>query len=127
MKRTSTFIQTMPGGYDVLQLLFIQQRHDLFPGKIGNLAPSSLMVRRERHSFRRLSKSGAIVFTVRTQVQSLVDLSQAGRQALANEIREWSATMAGLKGKDLWQRSVLGFCEGKGAAYDDMSVVDPRT
>lgn len=49
--------------------------------------PRYIIVRRERQTFRRLEQTGAIVFTVKTGIQSLVDLGEEERKGLAKEIR----------------------------------------
>lgn len=125
LKRSSTFIQTNPDRRRLSELLFIQELKDFFPGNVRTLSSQGFIVRKERQTFRRLPKSGAIVVTTKTRIRNLVDLDRKMLPGLAREIRGWSADVARYKGRDLWQRSVLGYCEGKSTVHDDRSVVNP--
>lgn len=59
--------------------------------------PTNLTLRQERQSLRRLPKTRAIVFTVRTYIEPVADLAQEvgvpGRMASA--IRSWPEDVAG--------------------------------
>ncbi|KAF2271862.1 uncharacterized protein EI97DRAFT_427448 [Westerdykella ornata] len=124
MQRHTFFIQISPHAasshplsptFPHSTLLFIQSGKDFFPGTMRNLSPSCILVRRERQTFRRLSLSNTVVFTVKTNVERLVDLDGEQRRNLAREIRAWPSEVARYKGRDLWGRVVLGFCEEEGA------------
>lgn len=122
MERSSLFMQTKPDDRSLADLLFVQGTSDFFPGNLSTLLPQFFIVRRERQTFRRLPKSKAIVFTVKTSIQPLTDLSRTERLTLAEEIKRWPADIATYKGRDIWQTAVLGFCEGKSVVRDDESV-----
>jgi hypothetical protein len=114
MQRHSFFIQVQPDARPLDELLFIQQGKDFFPGDIRHLKPGAIIIRRERQTFRRLESSGAIVFTVKTSVQRLTDVPPGEqRENLVKEIRSWPREIAVYKGRDLWQRVVVGFCLGR--------------
>jgi hypothetical protein len=119
MYRHSFFIQIKPDERPLEKLLFIQEGKDFFPGDMSNLFPDCVMVRREHQAFRRLPKSGCVVFTVKTTVERLVDISNDERQNLAREIRAWPSDIATYKGRDLWQRTVLRYCEGNRTVFVD--------
>lgn len=120
-----TFIQTVhPHAPDLIRKYHVQEAKDFFPGNLSFLNPDALHVRTERQSFRKLPQSGAIVMTTRVQVVPLVRMSAAKLQRLAREIRGWEDHVARMKGRDLWGRAVLGFCEGRPMSRDDETVVD---
>jgi hypothetical protein len=74
--------------------------------------------------FTRLPVSGAIVLTTRLQIEPLGRMEEQQLKHLARDIRSWPAHIARLKGRDLWERAVLGFIEQFPMARDDVSVVD---
>lgn len=55
----------------------------------------------------------------------LIDLDVVGRRALVNEIQGWNEDVALRKGRELWHRAVLEWCNGKKVFKDDGKVVDP--
>ncbi|KAF2864903.1 hypothetical protein BDV95DRAFT_600102 [Massariosphaeria phaeospora] len=122
MERSSFFIQIAPPATPLAALLFIQDGKDFFAGNLGTMRADNVIVRRERQTFRRLGTSGAIVFGVKTSVQRLVDVPVNERQGLADEIKSWPPEMATYKGRDLWQRTVVGFCEQRNLVHDDRTV-----
>lgn len=81
-------------------------------------------MRREHQIFRRLPKSGAIVFSTRTELQKLINLNLQEKRDLVKEIRGWDEVVATRKGLELWQRAVIGYCEGRRIFKDDETVVD---
>jgi hypothetical protein len=93
--------------------MFIQEPKDFFSGNLSSLLPQHIIIRREHQIFRRLPKTGAIVFSTRTELKKLTELDVDGRRDLVNEIRGWDREVATRKGLELWQRTVFGWCEGK--------------
>lgn len=69
-----------------------------------------VLLRRERQTFRRLPRTGALLFSVKTTLQTLKDLPIDQLQALATEIRSWPEDMAKYKGRDVWGQRVLDYC-----------------
>lgn len=122
MERPTFFIQIKPDSRPLDKLLFIQEGKDFFPGDFSRLDPAFIIVRRERQTFRRSPESDAIVFTVKTTVQRLVDLPVSERKNLVKEIRAWPRAIATYKGRDLWQRAVVSFCEGRSAYVEDRDL-----
>ncbi|KAF2799708.1 hypothetical protein K505DRAFT_230533 [Melanomma pulvis-pyrius CBS 109.77] len=124
MQRTSFFIQITPHpAYPLASLLFIQEGKDFFPGRSLNIDPASILIRHERHTFRRLPKSDAVVFGVHTRLQRLVDVLEHERENLVKEIRMWPEDIARYKGRDLWEKVVVGWCLGVDLeGRDDRSV-----
>lgn len=124
LTRSTLYIQTYPDARPLAHLLFIQEAKDFFPGNLSSLLPQHIIVRREHQTFRRLPKSGAVVYSTRTEVNRLTELDAHGRRELVREVRGWDQEVATRKGLELWQRAVIGYCEGKTAFKDDPTVVD---
>ena len=77
--------------------------------------PESLRLRSERQTLRRLPRSGAIVFTIRTYLTPLEVLGQErgvpGR--LGSSMRAWSREVSDYKGKDrgTWYETALDYLD----------------
>lgn len=131
MRRDSFFIQVLPSassGPISIPTLVIQDPDAFFPppSKLSNslstspsntnlspntIPPERILLRRERQTFRRLPKSGAIVFGVRTSVARLSELDKEECEGLAGEVRNWPDQVWKYKGGDIWGSSVLEYCE----------------
>ena len=108
LERLALFIQVIDPDEsisDILCRLEAPSEHKI-PGHQGNV-----VIRRERQTFRRLPKSGAVLFTVKTDVQKLAKLNAKDLLELATEIRSWPAEIATYKGRDRWGKCVLDFCD----------------
>ncbi len=100
MERTNLFIQTTP---------------DLFmdaPEATPNatVTPKDLMVRRERQTFRRLEKTGAVLFTVRTYMGPITNLSNGELRALRSQVMGWEDNIRRYKGGDIWGPPLDAWC-----------------
>jgi hypothetical protein len=86
--------------------LFIQASSDLFMDAPEIAHPSTtpecLYVRRERQTFRRLPKSQAVLFTVRTFMKPLVDLDENEAVALRQQVGGWEGLSRRYKGSEAW-------------------------
>ena len=71
--------------------------------------------RSERQSFRRLPRSGGVVFTIRTYFHQITELAQEpyvpGR--LASAVRGWGDDVAKYKGKERYQDVLLEYLDAK--------------
>lgn len=71
--------------------------------------------RSERQSLRRLPKSGAVCFTIRTYFIPVTELAQEdyvpGR--LASAVRSWDERVGGYKGREKYGRVLLDYLDGK--------------
>ncbi|KAF3050080.1 hypothetical protein E8E11_010116 [Didymella keratinophila] len=123
LTRSTLYIQTYPDSRPLAHLLFIQEAKDFFPGNLSALLPQHIIVRREHQTFRRLPNSGAIVYSTRTEVCRLTELDVHCRRKLVEEIKGWDQELATHKGLELWQRAVVGYCEGKKPFRSDDTVV----
>lgn len=77
------------------------------------VSPSTLRLRTERQTLRRLPKSGAIIFTIRTYISPVTELSKErgvpGRMASA--IRSWPEDVAIYKGRDRYGSILLQYLD----------------
>ncbi|KAF9030722.1 hypothetical protein BDZ89DRAFT_1101300 [Hymenopellis radicata] len=82
--------------------------HELFDVK-----PVNVTLRQERQTLRRLPKTGAIVFTVRTYVEPVTELVKEigvpGRMASA--IRSWPEDVAEYKSRDRFAAQILPYLD----------------
>jgi hypothetical protein len=118
LTRSSFYIQTQPDKRPLEDLLFIESNKNFFPGTIQHLFPSHILVRRETQTFRRLG-SGAVVMSVRTELKRLMELNEAEKKELLDEMEKWSKEVARWKGKGLWEGEVVEFCGGKLSKEDE--------
>ncbi|KAJ4376545.1 hypothetical protein N0V86_006658 [Didymella sp. IMI 355093] len=123
LTRSTLYIQTYPDSRPLAHLLFIQEAKDFFPGNLSSLLPQHIVVRREHQTFRRLPRSGVVIYSIRTEVSRLTELDVHSRRKLVEEIRAWDREVATRKGLELWQRVVIGYCEGKKTLRDVDTVV----
>lgn len=77
------------------------------------LCPATLRLRSERQTLRRLPRTGAIVFGIRTYLFKVEDLVRergvAGR--LASAVRSWPEEVAVYKGRDMYRDVLLGYLD----------------
>lgn len=77
------------------------------------LAPSTLRVRNERQTLRRLPRTGAIIFGIRTYLFKVEELAGergvAGR--LANAVRSWPDDVGIYKGREMYRDVLLGYLD----------------
>ncbi|KAJ6137499.1 hypothetical protein N7471_003985 [Penicillium samsonianum] len=80
-----------------------------------NRAIENHFFRSERQSLRRLPRSGAVVFTIRTYFEPVIDIVQEpyvpGR--LADAVRSWGDDVGRYKGKEKYQDVLLEFLDEK--------------
>lgn len=87
---------------------------------LQGLVPGSLLLRSERQTLRRLPRTGAIVFGIRTYQSRVADLVRERGVAarLASAVRSWQGDVAVYKGRKRWQDVLLPYldesaaCEG---------------
>lgn len=98
--------------------LFIQTTSELFqdapePVPVVPVKPRDLMVRRERQTFRRLEKTGAVLFTVRTYMSPMINLGNEELKALKSQVAGWEDEVRSYKGGDLWGPPLDAWCQEK--------------
>lgn len=68
-------------------------------------------MRRERQTFTRLEKTGAVLFTVRTYMQPLEDLGEEEAVAFVHQVKSWEDEIKAYKGWDVWGDAFSEWCE----------------
>ncbi|KAN0070841.1 Protein of unknown function (DUF3445) domain containing protein [Elaphomyces granulatus] len=108
MERSNYFVQTTCPNEDLFSVLFCPNGLS-----VDNFRPSprDIVIRRERQTFRRLPRTDAIVFSVKTTLTALDELPPQELANLATEINHWPDDIARYKGRDIWGTAVLEFCE----------------
>ncbi|QSS60192.1 hypothetical protein I7I51_04989 [Histoplasma capsulatum] len=106
MERSSYFIQVTKPDESLSSILFqpVGLGHrDVEP------RPEDILLRRERQTFRRLPKSRAIVFGVKTSLTRLQALPLEELRNLVTEIKSWPDAVGKYKGRDHWGSAVFGW------------------
>lgn len=103
MERTNLFIQADP--------YLFSDAPEISTGHEKRTIPKDLQVRRERQTFTRLEKTGAVLFTVRTYMQPLEDLEDEEAVALIHQVRGWEEEIRVYKGWDVWGGAFEEWCE----------------
>jgi hypothetical protein len=93
-----------------------------------NLAIHDIHFRSERQSLRRLPKSRALLFTIRTYFEPVTVIAQEphvpGRLAAA--IRSWDETVSYYKGKSQWDRVLLPYLDAKHQEQVENGILDSK-
>ncbi|KMU72154.1 hypothetical protein CISG_00463 [Coccidioides immitis RMSCC 3703] len=108
MERASYFIQVSRPGQQLPEILFQPDgvvHTDLEP------QAEHLIIRKERQSFTRLPKSGALLFNVKTSLTYLPDLPLEELRNMVKEINSWPEDMAKYKGREHWGLVVHEHCK----------------
>lgn len=95
MERTSFFIQATKELFQVASI-------DTPVDAASEIKLEDVTMRRERQTFTRLPKSNAVLFTVRTYMVPLVDLTHDELRVLRNQIRGWTEDVRAYKGYNVW-------------------------
>ncbi|KAI6714003.1 hypothetical protein JHW43_003433 [Diplocarpon mali] len=101
MERTNVFIQSTPE--------LFQDVPEAAPDT--GAAVHELMVRRERQTFTRLERTGAVLFTVRTYMEPLTQLCDDQLRALRSQVLGWEEEVRKYKGSDIWGPGLTSLCE----------------
>lgn len=83
---------------------------------IPHLSPKTLRLRTERQTLRRLPRTGAIMFGIRTYQVGVEELVREGTGVaarLASAVRSWPRDVAGYKGRRRWEEELLGYLDGE--------------
>ncbi|CAE6410503.1 unnamed protein product [Rhizoctonia solani] len=92
---------------------FVSSTGFVAPQPIGKEEVDRVRFRTERQSLRRLPRSGAIVFTIRTYIEPVTKLAEEpgvpGR--MADAIRSWPPDVAEYKGQHLYVDAVLSYLD----------------
>lgn len=104
VERNNYFIQTNNN-------LFQQEPFPEYLEKVPRI--EDIHVRYERQTLRRLPRSGAICFCVRTYLTPLIDLhdEKDNVYVLRSATRAWPEAMAKYKGRKAWEETFERWCD----------------
>ncbi|QRW17918.1 hypothetical protein RhiXN_02842 [Rhizoctonia solani] len=104
---------------------FISSSGFVEPRPIGKEEIDRVRFRTERQSLRRLPRSGAILFTIRTYIEPVIKLAREpgvpGR--MADAIRSWPPDVAEYKGQHLYADAVLSYLEERHREQVERGIV----
>ncbi|KZP13099.1 hypothetical protein FIBSPDRAFT_141100 [Athelia psychrophila] len=88
--------------------------------------PSTIRLRTERQTLRRLPRSGAVLFTIRTYLFPVTELAkEKGVPArMASAIRSWPADVAKYKGQNLYRDVLIDYLDEQAHAQVAEGVVE---
>ena len=75
--------------------------------------PRHILLRKERQTFRRLPKTRAIAFAVKTSMRDLTELSDAELDAFRKEMDSWPDDIAEYKGRNYWGNCAKAYCAAR--------------
>lgn len=107
MERSSFFVQVTEPSQTLSEILC-----QLEPmAGISARCPEDITFRLERQVFRRLPKTGAVLFSVKTRLIPLTELTASELKNFAVEARSWPEHIARYKGMPEWGQCALEFCD----------------
>ena len=107
MERTGEFVQIADLDHDDLSEVLCH------PGAMGHAKPKqpkNVIIRTERQTFRRLPRTQAIVFAVKTWMRTLPELADHELAKFQREIHSWPDDVAQYKGRNMWAGTVDAYC-----------------
>lgn len=107
MERSNFFVEVKGPNENLTEILY--RPGSLCEKELTSPLPSDILIRRERQTFRRLPRTGAIVFGVKTYLTPLDELPMADLDNLATEMRSWPEHVGEYKGRDIWGAKVLEY------------------
>jgi hypothetical protein len=107
MERSNYFVEVKEPNENLTEILY--RPNSLCEKKLSSPLPSDILIRRERQTFRRLPRTGAIVFGVKTYLTPMDELPMAELDNLAKEMKSWPDCVGEYKGRDVWGAKVLEY------------------
>ncbi|KAJ5551927.1 hypothetical protein N7535_000131 [Penicillium sp. DV-2018c] len=111
MERSNYFVEIKAPNETLTDILY--RPNSLCEEELSNPLPSEILIRRERQTFRRLPRTGAIVFGVKTYLTPLDKLPSDELGNLAREMGSWPDFVGEYKGRDVWGATVLEYYRGR--------------
>ena len=109
MERSTFFVQVAQPGQSLSDILCqLEACSNVDPWMVE---AEDILVRRERQTFRKLPKSNAVVFTVKTTIVPLMGLGDEDLLGFARDIISWPSEVATYKGRDVWENCAMEFCK----------------
>lgn len=111
MERSTFFVQVARPGQSLSDIMCpLEAGGTVDPSMVG---AEDVLLRRERQAFRRLPKSDAVVFSVKTTITPLESLGSEDLLGFAKEVISWPDEVAAYKGRDIWGQCAMEFCKQK--------------
>lgn len=108
MERSNFFVQVTEPNQSLQDLLCQLEPLERNPEPTR---PDDVIFRWERQIFQRLPKSGAVLFSVKTGLTKLSEMSSSDLRNFAIEARSWPEDVANYKRRNLWGDCALKFCD----------------
>jgi len=119
MERSNYFVEVKRPNETLFEILY---RPTTLSEANHNPAPEDIVIRRERQTFIKLPRSGALIFGVKTVLTTLDELPMQELQNLAKEIRSWPDYVGEYKGTEIWGATALEFAEKKSREAEKVEV-----
>lgn len=107
MERSNYFVEVKSPNENLFDILY--RPGSLCEKELLNPTPDEIIIRRERQTFRRLPRTGAILFGVKTFLTTLDELPTQELENLAKEMETWPENVGEYKGKNVWGAKVKEF------------------
>lgn len=120
MERSNYFVEVKRPDENLSEILY--RPNALCEKELSNPSPEEVIIRRERQTFRRLPRTGAIVFGVKTYLTPLNQLSMQELENFATEIKSWPEYVGKYKGKDVWGAKVLEYYKSRVATLEQTDM-----
>lgn len=108
MERSNFFVQVTEPNQNLQDILCQLESLEF---NSGPSRPDDVVFRWERQIFRRLPKSGAVLFSVKTGLTKLSDMNSSELREFAMEARSWPDGVAKYKRRNIWGDCALRFCD----------------
>jgi len=109
MERSTFFVQVAQLGQSLSDILCQLKAYSTVDPL--TVEASGILLRRERQTFRRLPKSDAVVFTVKTTIIPLTGLENEELLGFAREMKSWPDEVTTYKGRDVWGECAMEYCK----------------
>ncbi|KAJ5167396.1 uncharacterized protein N7482_006177 [Penicillium canariense] len=120
MERSNYFVEIKRPDENLIEILY--RPKGLCEKDICSPSPEEILIRRERQTFRRLPKTGTILFGVKTYLTPLDQLPMQELENLATEMKSWPHYVGEYKGKEVWGAKVLEFYQSRVSQVDKVEV-----
>lgn len=114
MERSNYFVEVKRPDENLFEILY--RPGSLCEKELLSPSPEEILIRRERQTFRRLPRTQAIVFGVKTYLTPLDQLPMQELENLVTEMQSWPEHVSEYKGKHVWSEKVLEFYNKRMAA-----------
>ncbi|MCJ1249105.1 hypothetical protein MMC30_006328 [Trapelia coarctata] len=108
MERSAYFVQVADLQTDLAQILCKPESLDY---GTKPTRPQHVIIRRERQTFKRLPKTNAILFAVKTALRPLTELSVSELRSFKQEASNWPEEVARYKGRQCWEECAFDYCD----------------